>query len=327
MVLYPYVITLSVYNEAGEKVKIIASTTADAPVSSLDFYIEGQTTETSVISYGSGLDICLRDVETSQTEGQGKTVFTWKAINDQSQLIDQGVYYIKVESTDPYGHTTAYIKDVTVVRLEEYVELNIYNNAGELVRTIKQKKTGLTPVVKLDDLQDTIYLNKTQNDILIQYGPGAGENIIWDGMNQDGVLVTNGIYEIQVVIKTQQGTISEASKTVVILREDKLYFDKVTAAPNPATAGIDLIPYITFTWTLKGLETGIISVKIYNIAGEIVRHIKGDLGAGSLQWDMKTDNGKYVARGIYVCVIEGKNKQGYKDMRVLKVAILGSALE
>ena len=179
MVLYPYVITLSVYNEAGEKVKIIASTTANAPVTSLEFFIEGQSTTTSVISYGSGLDIYLRGVETEQTEGTGGTIFTWKAINDQSQLIDQGVYYIKVEYKDPYGYTGTYIKDITVVRLEEYVELNIYNNAGELVRTIKQKKTGLKITsINLDNLFDTIYLNKTKNDIIIQYGSGSGENII-----------------------------------------------------------------------------------------------------------------------------------------------------
>jgi len=279
-----------------------------------------------VISYGSGLDIYLRGVETEQTEGTGGTIFTWKAINDQSQLIDQGVYYIKVETLDPYGHTSTFIKDITVVRLEEYIELNIYNNAGEIVRTIRQKKTGLTPSVKLD-LLDTIYLSKTQNNILIQYGPGVGENIIWDGMNQGGELVTNGIYEIQVVLKTKEGTMLEASKTVVILREDKLYFDTVKAFPNPATTALDKFPYITFGWTLQGAETGIITIKIYNIAGEIVKHMTGDLAAGSLQWDMKTDNGKYVARGIYICVIEGKNTEGYRDMRILKVGILGQELE
>jgi flagellar hook assembly protein FlgD len=326
MILYPYIITLSVYNEAGERVKVIASTTADAPVSSLEFYIEGTTTTTSAISYGSGLDIYLRNVETAQTEGTGVTIFTWKAINEQSQLIDQGVYYIKVETTDPYGHTSTFIKDITVVRVEEYVELNIYNNAGELIRKIKQKKTGLTPSVKLD-LQDTIYLSKTQNNILIQYGPGVGENIVWDGKNQEGEIVSNGVYEVQVIIKTQEGTVLEASKKVVVLREDKIYFDTVKAYPNPATTNLENFPYMTFEWTLAGAETGEISIKIYNIAGELVRHITGDLSAGSLQWDMKTDNGKFVARGIYICIIEGRNSEGYRDMKILKVGILGQELE
>jgi flagellar hook assembly protein FlgD len=119
----------------------------------------------------------------------------------------------------------------------------------------------------------------------------------------------------------------EASKTVVVLREEKLYFDKVEAIPNPAFADENNLSNITIKWTLQSFETGKISIKIYNIAGEIVRHITGDLAAGSLQWDMKTDNGNYVSRGIYVCVIEGKNSEGYKDMKILKVGILGNNLE
>jgi flagellar hook assembly protein FlgD len=317
-----------VYNEAGERVKIIASTSADSPVSSVELYVEGQTTTTTVISYGSGLDIYLRDVETEQTEGQGATIFTWRAINDQSQLINQGVYYIKIESIDSYGHISTLIKDVTVVRVEEYAEVNIYNNAGELVRSIRENKTGLTTsTVKLDNLSDTISLNQTQNNVLIQYGPGIGENITWDGKNQEGEIVGNGTYEIQVVLKTQHGTTMEASKTVSILREERLYFDKITAIPNPAMAGSDENPYLTIQWTLHGVETGRITVKIYNVAGELVRRLEGDLTAGSLQWDMKTDNGKYVSRGIYICVIEGKNSEGYRDKKLLKVGIIGQELE
>ncbi|MBP7793368.1 MAG: hypothetical protein KA120_09970, partial [Candidatus Goldbacteria bacterium] len=130
-----------------------------------------------------------------------------------------------------------------------------------------------------------------------------------------------------VVLKTQQGTTMEASKTVSVLREDKLYFDKIIAIPNPAMAGSDIMPYMTIQWTMQVAETGKITVKIYNVAGELVRRLEGDLSAGSLQWDMKTDGGKYVSRGIYICVIEGKSSEGYRDRKLLKVGILGQELE
>jgi hypothetical protein len=38
---------------------------------------------------------------------------------------------------------------------------------------------------------------------------------------------------------------------------------------------------------------------------------------------MKTDNGNFVARGIYLCVIEAKNNQGYRDTEIIKLGILG----
>jgi len=92
-------------------------------------------------------------------------------------------------------------------------------------------------------------------------------------------------------------------------------------------AGSDINPYITIQWTLNGLEAGIIKIKIYNIAGELVKHMTGDLSSGSLQWDMKTDNGKYVARGIYICLIEARNSEGYRDNRILKISILGKEVK
>ena len=316
---YPYLLTITIYNEAGEIVRVIASEAVSAPVTSVEYYA-GEVANPSVISDDSKLEIRLPRVETRSTFGTGSTTYYWDAINAQSQEVGTGVYYIKIETLDQYGHTTTLIKDITVVRVDQYVELNIYNSAGEIIRQIKQKKDALGDTVSLSSLGDRLIFTKAGENAVIKYGSNIGDYILWDGKNQAGEIVASGIYEVQVVLKNaKSGAISEASKTVTVLREGKVYIKDLKAQPNPYTKGNFGI--IIFTWQLEGPETGEVRIRIYNVAGELVRQLTGDLGVGMIVWDLKTENRHYASRGIYIAVMDAKNSEGYKDSKIIKFAI------
>ncbi|MBP7793270.1 MAG: hypothetical protein KA120_09465 [Candidatus Goldbacteria bacterium] len=316
---YPYILTITIYNEAGEIVKIIASEAVSAPVTSVVYYAKG-VTNPEVISSNSEFEIRLPRVETPSTFGNGSTSYYWDATNAQSQEVGGGVYYVKIDTKDVYGHITTIIKDITVMRVEEYVELNIYNSAGEIIRSIRKEKKTSGGAVTLNELGGKLIFTKEGEEQLIKYGNNIGDYIYWDGKNQGGEIVSSGIYEVQVILKNvESGIVSEASKTVTVLREGKVYIGELKAVPNPYVKGSGGI--IRFEWTLQGAETGTVTIRIYNVAGELIKRLEGYLAAGAINWDLKTEDGNDATRGIYIAVMEAKNSEGYKDRKIIKFAI------
>jgi flagellar hook assembly protein FlgD len=55
-----------------------------------------------------------------------------------------------------------------------------------------------------------------------------------------------------------------------------------------------------------------VTIRIYNIAGELVR-LEENIITGFFDWDVKNDSGEKVASGVYIYVItddEGRIKKG-----------------
>jgi flagellar hook assembly protein FlgD len=68
-------------------------------------------------------------------------------------------------------------------------------------------------------------------------------------------------------------------------------------------------------------ERGVVTLKIYNVAGELVRTLVNgvkDAGAYSLAWDGRNDSGSNVASGIYFYQMETKGFSETKKMVLLR---------
>jgi hypothetical protein len=64
------------------------------------------------------------------------------------------------------------------------------------------------------------------------------------------------------------------------------------------------------------------SVMIYNMAGELVRKLKGSLESGGMSWELKTSRGAGVSPGLYTAVLEARNTAGYPDVKTEKLALI-----
>jgi len=245
------------------------------------------------------------------------TTFIWDSKNDNGQFVNNGVYYIKIEEKDEFGHTNVKITSISVMNIEQYVEIRIFNSAGELVRTIKENKNYIPDKIMLS-VDDVLAIDKERTAIQLTYGSNPSDTIIWDGKNDLGNLVSGGTYEIQVIAKSANGMSVAASKTVLILNETKQFISNVKAYPNPYT-GV-LTNKLKFTWDYNG--NGTVKIYIYNTAGELIRKIEGLLQAGYVFWDMTTSTGARVSDGNYVCIIEAKNSEGYVEKKKVKIAIV-----
>jgi hypothetical protein len=315
---FPYIITISAYNEAGELVKVVAQTHATTMFTEADLSVPGHS-DNSIIGTDNKLTIDMPGIETPDSMGATHTAFIWDVTNNQSQFVTPGAYYIKVEETDAFGHVNVVIKQIQVVSVEEYIELKIFNSAGEIVRVIRENKAVSTDLSLADD--EILGIPDDGSTVPVKYN-AAGDSIPWDGKNDQGKVVSSGNYELQVTVKTLQGTVVNASKTVIVLRQDKTYLDKLSVYPNPYEAST-AAPGVTFAWTFKTTgETGTAVIRVYNVAGELVKMIKADLAAMSATWDLRTEDNEHISRGFYVVILTAKNAAGYGDNKSTKMAVV-----
>jgi len=271
-----------------------------------------------------GITFRLPGVWTPDQIGGEYSEFNWNGLNDNGQNIGQGVYYIKISVKDEYGHVQTTIKETTLLRTEEYVRVSIYNSAGELVKRMEEPKAPDT-VINLGNMEEVLYVGK-DTDILINYGSGA---MSWDGKNEFGRNVSSGIYEMQVEIKTGDGYSVVAAKTVTILTEAN---GSVITDPDNPGAYPKVYPnpvIITDTMDVQAViewfapVDGTVVIRIYNIAGEMVRQFRVQNPAErSLLWNLKGPGGSPVSSGTYVVVVEGLKKSGEREVKPVKMVII-----
>lgn len=325
-VMFPYLLVIEAYNEAGEKVRLITETRITDIFSEIEMLAGGISNNIFNPSEGP-LIISIPGIWTPEQMGPGvdRINIAWDGYNDNGQNVNNGVYYIKISVQDRYGHLQTTIKEVQLLRIEEYVRINIYNTAGELVRGLQIKPTSLTiGTLNLDNVENVIYIPESG---MIDINYGAGNIIQWDGKNGIGELVNNGMYEMQIEVFANNGYRIVASKTVTILREqgelalidpdNPNLYPKIYPNPVVLEGGDGAIKLEWF----KPLS-GQITVKIYNVAGELIKQIRGDLDAKVLNWDLKTDKGEKISGGLYITVFEARKISGEKEKEIKKFSII-----
>jgi flagellar hook assembly protein FlgD len=317
---FPYIIKIGIYNSAGELVRILASTRASDIIKDIKFIADGQ--ETTMITTNSQLGVLLPGIDVPDPSNlySDGTFFIWDVKNNGGQYVNTGSYYIKFEEIDEFGHTNVVIKDIQVIKVEEYVEFKVYNSSGELIKTGREYKMPSSTNNIALDVKDTLLIEKTGGKIEIKYNKeNPSDYLIWDGKNDQGIAVTSGNYEIQVTVVTADGKSIRASKSVLILREDSEIISDIKIVPNPFVSG-KKTNSVEIKW--KTNSDGNVTVYIYNIAGDLVRKIEGSLETKSIKWDLKTSTGTKVSTGNYIIVVNAKSKEGYLDRKVEKLTLI-----
>ncbi len=309
------------YNEAGELVREYTRESTSSGIEDVKIKVDGEE-GVNAVTTGQEFDIELPGVETPHSMGKGTTIFTLDPKNEQGQNLNSGSYFIKIEQTDKYGHKDVFVDSMTVVEDEEYIELNVFNSAGELVRSMRDYSKTAVGQVKVGVAPDYVISADTGGKIDINFDE-AGQVITWNCKTDDGRAVGTGAYEIQVVAKTGDRGVVIASKTVTLIYQQKEFLESAKFYPNPfISAGVETA---TIEWKfMDGItQSGIMNVYIYNMAGEMVRALDAELSAGSVEWDGKNSAGNRAAHGFYVCVLRGVNAEGHVNGLNVKIAVIG----
>ncbi|OGS19797.1 MAG: hypothetical protein A2252_02700 [Elusimicrobia bacterium RIFOXYA2_FULL_39_19] len=195
------------------------------------------------------------------------------------------------------------------------------NSGGDVTEQIFYKKydptppTGkpTTPNIEIYDGESKIRWSWTKGNVydaeseFVAYSaqiwetPGVIEDVEGEGGN--GITLTeadlNVSYRIRVRAKTETYRYtdwSDWSEAVNIQQP----LSKVRVYPNPLKYNLNNI--VTF----DDLSNDYATIKVYNIAGELVRELIKNTNTDYVQWDMKNEQGEQVSSNMYLYFIKNQ---------------------
>jgi flagellar hook assembly protein FlgD len=277
----PFHVVMAIYNEAGERVKLLYEGPA-------------QTVGTSVaVLPGSALGTIQL---TGFTSAQG-SVLTWSQDNDSGQAVGNGVYYAKLTSTDAFGSETSYTEAVTVLAQPDAGSIEVFSSAGERVRLIRLP-AGLSPS-DMDAVSATFVAGldpvggaPVDGLRLTVKGSSGTQQLVWDGLNDQGQPLASGTYMVS-LSRSQAGsarTLKTLSVTLVSAVDDTLQACLAGAmvGPNPLKGDGPL----SLAYRLPPRGTGV--ARLYALNGELVD--SGDDLAGNGRIVLRAN----LAEGVYL---------------------------
>jgi uncharacterized repeat protein (TIGR01451 family) len=279
-------VTMAVYNEAGEVVRRF-------PVKYLSKTVD------SIVLSSNGVISTVGDSVTIAWGG-GRVLDTWDGTNNSGQMVANGAYYVKVDNVDSYGTTTSVTKSLSVVRAMSDVGLTVYNHAGEAVRHLAETFSG--PMDNITQARVTASVINPTNGAsggVTTSSVMSGSALLgtWDGRNDQGSIVANGQYYIEVKVSDGKGNHSTVQLAVAVLASRD--GGNVVVKPNLLTLGkpVGIID--------GGVAGGTVSVKVFSLTGGLVESLNGVPGSG-----MVSLNSTNLTSGMYILLGQVKNADG-----------------
>lgn len=300
----PYLLSLDIYNSAGELVRRLYRGAAQfAPT-------ELRTEGGEVLAYGlNPLVLALEGA----LEGIGNgpvSLLAWDGSNDAGQPVDGGLYRLSAELRDSFGSVQTLNLAVQVLPAAPRQRLRIYNSAGEQVAELA---LPAQPGLRLLKVPDSVALESpagpgSKLSIVLQ-GPAGELAVEWDGRNSRGEPVSQGAYLLELSVESPGAGVRREHKLVQVLRGPHLDGLEAAAAPQPWRGGPLRLRFQP--------KPGLLRLDLFNLAGERVRTQAGAADTGVL--DVPDPAG--LAGGVYLAVLEWTAPGQAPRRQVLKLAL------
>jgi hypothetical protein len=309
----PNHVTLSVYNSAGELVKILFDGGAQYQLGELQF------DQTLLLGGINTLHINFP----GYLQGGSTSGVLWNATNASGQLIQSGVYTIKAQIVDNFGQVTTLQKSIEVVDATPQNSLDIYNSAGELVVSLplpvasgtghfeSMRLSTAALGVKVDAATGVIQSAPLQIWVMDEHG--TEYPVQWSGLNAQGAPVNSGSYIAELVYSPAGGGHQVVStKSFVVLQAGNFAsLDGAYAYPNPVMHGGDLFLHYNPS---AGAS---ISGRLFSLSGELVGQAADSGLSGILRF-----NGGDLAGGVYMVRLEKLSGSAVIASTMIKVAVV-----
>jgi len=294
-----FTVKVNVYNSAGEVVKTILVQVFTQPINSITLSTSNLITTLS--GPGSIIDIFY----------DGYLIGTWNGTNNLGQPVSNGSYSIQVDNMGQTGVVTSVNQTAVVNRSLANITANIYNEAGELIRTLYNvvsdpvgaNMTNVTLNSNVFRPSLTVPNSSTNTGLATIFIETSATpvTLTWDGTNNNSSLVTPGVYTIEVHWNNGSGQTSDISREIIVMPNTSVNGIAV-ARPNVLNATNGM----TATFDATGIQNAYsIKVKIYTIAGQLIQTVTSPQGSPVVPW-----NATGMASGIYIAVLEVDNSNG-----------------
>ena len=291
---------IAVYNSAGETVKEIT-------VSGAYTIPDNFTITNSTFSPDDG---GFAQISVDQT------VVDWNGKNQHGTRVENGLYYVKVQITDTFGYSHTMVQSVTVLTNSSMKEFLVYNSAGEIVKHI--------PISYITGTGSTVL---TPNNSVFSPGDGSGTNnyeeftymgqiVKWDGTDDKGDIVGNGVYRAVLATVDNNAYSAIAETSLTVLHDAYEVLTNIKVLPNPVNNASSTVLKIRYD-VMNGT---VVTVKVYNLAGELVKNLSDYNNSGEVQWDLSSD--RKIAAGLYVAVLYARTNSGMSKTAIVKFTIM-----
>ncbi len=302
--------TLTVYNGAGESVRVITSDSHSASNPGADFDIPQPA-------------FAPKNGQQAAILAGGQTHY-WDGSNDTGQDIMNGVYYVKLEVRDQFGHVETSTKEITLISSGDSYTVRIFNAAGEQVAQLMASSgSGSSPSHFLAD-KATLALGPDAGPAgTVTFDLGNGVLVAWDGTDSQGQHVASGHYTAQLLAGDGGASKAVSSAGLTVLNVGGSLMGKAVAAPNPlnlmSSAGAQpgSLPAIVVAYNpVPGME---VRARLYNSAGELVAQGTNDSTLGRLQ--IQFARGR-ISSGIFILALEARAPWGSFERQSLKFVVM-----
>jgi len=312
-------VKFAVYNDAGEEVRVLATFWTSGTVT--DFTIGSDVLR----SRDDHIDVLYRDTPLA----------SWDGRTANGTFVKNGSYFVKMDVVDPYGVNDAVVKCVSVVIPQRWVQMTIYNEAGEGVRfyepemvrrimagdddlsteDLKVGEVTLSPKVISPSYEDP----SAPNGATTISFPSGGR-LTWDGRNMRNEIVANGQYQVE--IRSWGENVGEQTMLlpVAVLHGDLRGGSRTVLAPNPIRLSQD--PKGVFLVTLVGPQVDHTVVRIFTLSGHIVENLSSAPGDPTrVEWPVEREGRYRQAVGLYLAVVEQRCGAGVVDRKIVKALL------
>ncbi len=312
-----YMVHVDVYNGAGELVKTLTTFESSFALSGFDMTgsVIQKPQDVASLVYG------------------GVTLASWDATNNKGDKVNNGTYYVKVQSTDPFGVTTSVTQDVTVNLAQSTLSLTLYNGAGEVVESLDTaqieslmgvaalslKDYGLGGVKISSQTLSPSYNQPGAAGASVTITLGSGGSFVWDGQGANGEFLQPGSYFLELKSTQPNTTSQETTWDIVVLPPSGSAAGKTLLEPNPIN--LSQTQTAKFKINVNSPLVDNVEIELYTVAGELTKiRLTNDPGnASQVTWNLAGIN---IASGMYIGVVELKSGNELIARQTLKIAIL-----
>ncbi|MES2202279.1 MAG: hypothetical protein V4498_08515, partial [candidate division FCPU426 bacterium] len=302
----PYYLKVAVYNSAGEQVALL--------------YVGGITlmpgaprlNGTVVLAGVTGVSLSF-----DGTLANGSNQVSWTGLAGSGSPVKGGIYYIKTTVLDSFGDEQTYAAQISVIEALSKTEINIFNSAGELVyhRSFSTGDQGIGLTLDQDAFSPISKSLKGE----IKRESGSITSWSWDGRNDQGLLVSAGIYTIQLLADRAEGGETKVLRQVQVVAEQDTE-DAHALVLNSPLREADLKQYggVPVRYWDYAVRAGSAQGRLYDLSGRLVSQALADPHQpGQMILPLRQ-----AAGGIYVLAFEYLTPSGTAKRAMLKVAVI-----
>ncbi|HTB22962.1 MAG TPA: T9SS type A sorting domain-containing protein [bacterium] len=205
--------------------------------------------------------------------------------------------------------TQTFTASATPVPEPYSVVVNIYNSAGELVRSLyngtSENPAGQAQVVETADPSGGLQVDITGLD------GNAGSNLVWNTNNNGGQTVASGIYTVQITSTNDFGQVQAQSKAVSVVEPAgsaslKIYNSsgELVADLSPALAGQTSAPVGMSLTPANGQSgTGVVASSNPALGGLSIKLTFSGGATQTVVWSGMGSQGQALQPGNYLAVL------------------------